>query len=72
MTGEKTWVGYFNENGQLPFVKTGVLGANGMEKTAMSALPETSVKMIDHWYAKNYVPWHDLRIIFGRYKHLGA
>ena len=72
LTGEKTWVGYFNGNGQLPRIKPGVLGANGMEKNGATEMPATSIKMIDHWYAKNYVPWHDIRIIFGRYKHLGA
>jgi O-antigen biosynthesis protein len=72
LVAKKTWVGYINQPGQLPKIRPGVLGANGIERTSQQGLPDTSIKMIDSWYAKNFAPWHDLRIIFGRYKYLGS
>lgn len=70
LRGRKTWVGYISPANGLPKIREGVLGANGEPKSAQQNLPYKSLHLIDQWYATEYEPFHDLKIILNNYKQL--
>jgi GT2 family glycosyltransferase len=72
LRGKKTWVGYFEYNRRLPFIRPGVIGANGLLLNREQLVPVEGLKMIDHYYALNYETLQDVRIIFDRYRYLGS
>jgi GT2 family glycosyltransferase len=70
ISGKKTWVGYLVKS-NLPALRTGILGANG-QSIQEQTLPEESLYRMDYWYAKDYEPGQDIKIIFENYKYLGS
>jgi O-antigen biosynthesis protein len=72
LIGSKTWVGYSGREHKLPLIKPGVLAPDGIPMSEKNSPAEENVPMIDHWYALNYEPLQDLKIIFSRYKYLGC
>ncbi|HEX6332639.1 MAG TPA: glycosyltransferase, partial [Flavisolibacter sp.] len=64
ISGKKTWVGYTQQENDLPPLRPGVVGANGYPAGERDLLPEHSMHMIDQWYAKDYDPLNDIRTIF--------
>jgi hypothetical protein len=72
IAGKKTWVGYMGFHGNLPAIRTGVIGSSGSIKKLQAALPRESLKLMDFWYAHDYEPWQDMRIIFKNYRSLGS
>jgi GT2 family glycosyltransferase len=71
LAGRRTWVGYLLPN-RLPALRPGILGANGQKIPPSPLLPEESIRMIDHWYALEYDPVEDLRILWKHHKYLGG
>lgn len=72
LMAKKTWVGYFfNETG-LPKLRKGVLAPNGQVQTKQQTLPAESLQQVDCWYACDYDPLQDIKIIFNNYKNLGG
>jgi O-antigen biosynthesis protein len=71
LIGKKTWVGYIQPASKLPGLRKNVLGANGVIDKA-SNLPPDSLELIDQWYARDYEPLQDIRIIFKNYRYLGG
>lgn len=71
LAGKRTWVGYLSNSAALPPLKEGVLGPSGPKKEEQH-LPEQSLYMVDYWYAHDYEPIDDLRIIFRHYRRLGS
>lgn len=64
--GKKTWIGYSNSsNPALPRLRQYVVSTNGIFKE------EKDDHSINYWYAKNYEPIHDIRLIVKNYRHLG-
>ncbi len=72
LLARKTWVGYALPSSNLPHLRPAVIASNGMPIAAPSALPAESLQMMDYWYARDYEPVADLRLIGQRYRHLGG
>jgi GT2 family glycosyltransferase len=68
LIGRKTWIGYHTSGNGLPPLRQAVISESGPKK-------ETSLEnaaRLDYWYARNYEPMHDLKLIIRNYKNLGA
>ena len=72
MLGQKTWIGYILAEPGLPTLRPSVLGSNGFNYAANSQLPQETLQQLDFWYAQDYEPIQDLRILFRNYKKLGS
>jgi GT2 family glycosyltransferase len=70
--GKKTWVGYSEQNSSLPPLRTPVINVLGARQQMAQVLPSQNIETIDYWYAKNYEPIHDIRLIVKNYRHLGG
>ena len=67
LVGEKTWIGYNTTNSSsLPRLRKAVISTNG------KIMAEPNDNSINYWYAKNYEPLQDIRLIVKNYKHLGS
>jgi len=69
---QKTWVGYSTPDKNLPPLKQSVLASNGIPATTAQELPKESLQMMDYWYARDYEPATDLKIIRKMYRKLGG
>jgi GT2 family glycosyltransferase len=69
---KKTWVGYTVNGKPLPKLRGGVVGTNGVSLKMQQQLPVESLQMVDHWYATDYQPSQDLKLIFKTYRRLGG
>lgn len=66
LLGKKTWIGYnVITNPSLPRLRQYVISTNGL------STDENNDHSINYWYAKNYEPIHDIRLIVKNYRHLG-
>jgi hypothetical protein len=72
LAGKKTWIGYIIASSQLPRLRTGVLGSNGLAKKGQQVLSPDNLKMVDYWYARDYEPLNDVKTIFAGYRYLGT
>jgi hypothetical protein len=72
LTGRQTWIGYIVDGATLPRLRKGVLGTNGFPRTHQQSLPLLTLRTLDHWYARDYEPLQDLRLIFAGYRQLGT
>ncbi len=68
----KTWIGYAGTAVGLPALRRGILGCNGMPPRQPIPLSTESLDLADHWYARDYTPSADLRLIFRFYRNLGG
>lgn len=71
ITGAKTWIGYLFPLPTLPKLRKGVLAPNGIPLSALQTLPLESLQQLDYWYAQDYEPFHDIKLILKNYRHLG-
>jgi GT2 family glycosyltransferase len=71
LIGTKTWIGYIQPDKILPKLRSAVIGANGLSQ-AQQNINEESLHLIDYWYAKDYQPSQDIRLILKNYHNLGA
>ncbi|MBL0155193.1 MAG: glycosyltransferase [Chitinophagaceae bacterium] len=72
LIARKTWVGYAGNKSQLPSLKPGVLGSNGVPLPVKIQLPAESLNRIDYRYARDYEPVADLRLIRKSFRRLGG
>lgn len=72
LTGSRTWVGYILYFDGLPKIREGILASNGEPRLTKQVLPEENLHMLDYWYARDYEPLQDLKIILKHYKYLGG
>ncbi len=68
----KTWVGYATNEKKLPPLRKAVLACNGIPAAITQQLPAESLQMIDYWYARDYEPGNDLRLVLKMYRRLGG
>ena len=68
----KTWVGYAVPEARLPILHKAVLASNGVPLAAIHQFPAESLQMIDYWYAREYEPAEDWRMIRRGYRNLGS
>jgi hypothetical protein len=69
---QKTWVGYTVNGDPLPKLRPAVIGSNGNSINSKQQLPAESLQMVDHWYAADYQPSQDLKLIWVSYRKLGG
>ena len=69
---KKTWIGYAITEKKLPALRKGVLTCNGVALASLKEIPEESLGAIDQWYAADYDPVHDIKMLFGNYRILGS
>jgi hypothetical protein len=72
LSGQKTWIGYTKEEKNLPHIRKGVVACNGIPLSIQQQLPAESLQMVDYWYARDYTPLSDLKLIKRVYKKLGS
>lgn len=72
--GKKTWVGYNDDNAQLPPIKKGVINPDTLyiHKAIMLNIDKEFLKKINYWYAEDYEWTDDIKLIFKRYRLLGG
>jgi O-antigen biosynthesis protein len=68
----KTWVGYAGKPRKLPAIREAILACNGIPISEKQTLPDESIEILDEWYARDYEPSLDLRIIRNNYWKLGS
>jgi GT2 family glycosyltransferase len=69
---KKTWVGYAVPEKNLPALRKGIIACNGSVITAKHSLPAESLQMVDYWYARDYEPATDLKLVWRMYRRLGG
>lgn len=72
LLGRKTWVGYARPEPHLPRLREAVIACNGVPVSAEQSLPAESLQMLDYWYARDYEPSTDLKLIRRAYRSLGG
>jgi O-antigen biosynthesis protein len=69
---KKTWVGYATDEKNLPPLRNAVMACNGIPLIIKQELPVQSLQMVDYWYARDYEPSQDMKIIWKGYRRLGG
>lgn len=69
---KKTWIGYTFEDRTLPPLRKPVITSNGVPSSVKQELPEKSLRTLDYWYARDYEPLTDLKLIWRAYRRLGG
>ncbi|MHB1921823.1 MAG: glycosyltransferase family 2 protein [Chitinophagaceae bacterium] len=72
LTGEKTWVGFILPDPSrkwLPPLKPGVLNPSG--KGLPQDMDSGQLHRVNEWYATQYSPWSDVRLVLRMYRELG-
>ena len=72
MLGSNTWIGYALPQKSLPPLRKGIMAANGIPVKVKQPLTEESLQMMDHWYARDYDPVVELKLIWKLYRRLGG
>lgn len=68
----RTWVGYAMPGKRLPPLRKAVIAVNGISLDARQPLTPESLQMMDYWYARDYDPVNDIKLIWRRYRSLGG
>ncbi|MCB0741887.1 MAG: hypothetical protein KDB92_12765, partial [Chitinophagaceae bacterium] len=71
LLAQKTWIGYDTKKKNLPSVRKAVIANNGIPAAWQQPLPEESLQMVDYWYARDYEPMDDVKLIWKMYRRLG-
>jgi GT2 family glycosyltransferase len=71
IVAQKTWISYAVQEKNLPGLRKGVIACNGIPHSVKQQLPADSLQMVDYWYARDYTPLTDLRLIKKVYRKLG-
>ena len=72
LVARKTWIGYALIENNLPLVYPGVITCNGVTASIKQQLPAESLQMMDYWYARDYEPVNDLKLLWRMYRKLGG
>lgn len=73
LLAQKTWVGYsVRAEKNLPHLRDAIIGSNGSLLTTAQQLPAESLQMMDYWYARDYEPAMDLKLLWRMYRRLGG
>lgn len=72
LVANKTWIGYAVPEKTLPPLHTPVIACNGVPLSATQQLSKESLQMMDYWYARDYEPSADLKLLWRTYRSLGG
>jgi len=67
----KTWIGYATNEKNLPRLHLPVIACNGIPASVTQQLSVESIQMMDYWYARDYEPMVDLKLLWKMYRKLG-
>lgn len=70
LAGKKTFIGYLTRSEKLPKLRPPVVGSNGM-LPGNELIDAEKAYLIDHWYARNFEPFQDLKLIVENYRKMG-
>jgi hypothetical protein len=68
---KRTWIGYTINGKPLPELRKAIIGCNGIPVNTKQQLPAESLQMVDYWYARDYEPVQDIRLLWRNYRKLG-
>jgi len=68
----KTWIGYAVQDANLPSLPIAVIQCNGIPSSSIQQLPKESLQMMDYWYARDYDPIKEIKMIKKMYRYLGG
>jgi GT2 family glycosyltransferase len=71
LLAKKTWIGYSTGEKNIPFLRKAIITCNGIPVSATQKLPAESLQMMDYWYARDYEPVTDIKLIWRKYRQLG-
>ncbi|MCU7550932.1 glycosyltransferase family 2 protein [Chitinophagaceae bacterium LB-8] len=66
LIGRKTWIGYHTRGKGLPVLRQAVVSVLGPKKDILNE----NISRLDYWYARNYEPMHDVKLILKNYRNL--
>jgi GT2 family glycosyltransferase len=69
---KRTWIGYAVQEKTLPSLRKAVITCNGIPLSAKQQLPAESMQMVDYWYARDYAPSTDFKLIKSAWRNLGS
>lgn len=72
LISKRTWVGYATVGNNLPPLPKAVIANNGIHTRTKTQLPQESLQTLDYWYARDYEPVNDLKLIFKSWRRLGG
>ena len=72
LLAKKTWIGYAAGEKQLPVLHKAVIACNGVPVSVSQQLPKESLQMMDYWYARDYEPATDIKLLWKNYRKLGS
>lgn len=72
LLASRTWIGYVINGKPLPPLRKAIIGCNGIPISFTQPLPSESLHLIDNWYARDYEPIHDLKLLWKAYNKLGS
>ncbi len=72
MFGARTWIGYAGTGQGLPLLRRSIITANGIRSTVTQQLSAESLGMLDQWYARDYDPLDDLKLLWKSYRRSGG
>ncbi|HEY2722202.1 MAG TPA: hypothetical protein VGI82_10780, partial [Chitinophagaceae bacterium] len=70
--GKRTWIGYAGKGGPLPKLRQAVMGCNGVPTNFINELPAEGLQIVNQWYARDYEPSLDLKLLWKNYRQLGS
>ena len=71
LLAKKTWIGYATEEKNLPVLYKAIIACNGVPVSVSQQLPKESLQMMDYWYARDYEPAADIKLVWRTYRKLG-
>jgi len=69
---KRTWIGYAVAEKTLPPLRPGVIACNGIPVQTNRSLSAESLQMMDYWYARDYEPFAELKLLWKVYPRLGG
>jgi O-antigen biosynthesis protein len=72
LLGKKTWIGYAAQMASLPPLRPAVLTPDGLPVYGVLKKLPADHQHIDFWYARNWEPRQDIKLIFKNYRRLGS
>ena len=66
LVARQTWIGYLSRSEKLPRLRPPVIASNGTAPG--SEADQEKAFLIDHWYARNYEPLQDVKLIMENYR----
>ena len=71
LVAKRTWIGYSRPEQNLPPLRKAVLACNGVPLSTEQKISGENLQTLDQWYARDYEPANDLKLLWREYRRLG-